>query len=130
MRLFAEDALHVLVVGHTFGLMIEETFGVKNLAALILEREIETHVIDWPRAEVGDFAGDHQVRRHAARVHNLVARDVHLQIVVLYDLRLGMIIARAHVRLLARLFAVLHSYVGTREPRAGRSKDKKSSNPD
>jgi hypothetical protein len=122
MRLFVQDALRVFGVGHALSFMIEETLGVEDLAAVILVREIQTHIVDRPRAYVGDFPGHHEVRRHAARIYNLVVRDVDFQVVVLYDLGLGMIVSPMYVRRLARLLAIFHLDMSAGESDASRAK--------
>src|SRR5258708_3442199 len=102
-------------------MMVVETLAVKDLAVLVLESKMQADVIDRLAADVGYFARDDEVRRHAARMHNHVARDYHLELVVGYDLGLRMIVAGVHIRFRRGLFAVLYLHASPGKGGAGRT---------
>ncbi len=108
MRLLVQNFLHIGIISEAFGVVVVEALAVEDFAALVLEREMQANVVDWLVAGVGDFARDYEVRRHAARMHDHVARDYNLELVVGNYLRLGMIVAGVHVRFGFSLIAILY----------------------
>ena len=56
MRLLVQNFLNVLVVSQARRLMVVEALAVEDFAVLVLEREVQKHVVDRPVADVGDLA--------------------------------------------------------------------------
>src|SRR5580704_17161141 len=50
MRLLVQNFLNVLVVSQACGLMVVEALAVEDFAVLVLEREVQKHVVDRPVA--------------------------------------------------------------------------------
>src|ERR1700723_2465484 len=67
---------------------------------------MQANIIDRLVAGVGDFARDYEIRRHAARMHDHVARYYHLELVIGNYLRLGLIRAAASTLKTYRLTAL------------------------
>ena len=128
MRLLVQNFLHIGIISEAFGVVVVEALAVEDFAALVFEREVQADVIDRLVAGVGDFARDYEVGRHAARMHDHVARDYNLELVVGNYLRFGMIVAGVHVRFGFSVIAVLYIDASAGKGDAGCTEGQK--NPD
>lgn len=126
MRLLVQDFLYVRIISQAFGMMVVEAFAMNDFAVAVLEREVQVDIVYRPVADIGDFAPDDQVRRHATRTHNQVVGDYHLELVVGDDLGLRMIVGGVHGRFRACLIAVFDLDASAGERGAGRTEGEKS----